>query len=66
MAEWTSRLAESFKSVLTGFVIAAAALPLMWCNEGRALTTTRSLEEGQGAVIGIASDAVDAASPGRP
>jgi hypothetical protein len=37
----------------------------MWCNEGRAVTTTRSLEEGQGAVIDVAIDSVDPAKEGR-
>ncbi len=62
---WTSRLRDSIRSVLAGFVLAGSALPLMWCNEGRAVTTERSLEEGQGLVIGIASDSVDPAHHGR-
>jgi hypothetical protein len=62
---WASRLTGSIKSVLAGFVLAASALPLMWCNEGRAVTTARSLEEGSGAVIEVGTDAVDPANQGR-
>jgi hypothetical protein len=62
---WLSRLTGSIKSVLTGVLLVCAALPAMWCNEGRAVTTARSLEEGQGAVIRVASDAVDPANEGR-
>lgn len=62
---WGSRLAGSIKSVITGFVLAAAALPAMWCNEGRAVTTARSLEEGAASVVAIAPETVDPAHEGR-
>lgn len=62
---WVSRLAGSIKSVITGFVLAAAALPAMWCNEGRAVTTARSLEEGAASVVSVAPDTVDPANEGR-
>ena len=62
---WLSRLRGSIKSVLTGVLLVCAALPAMWCNEGRAVTTARSLEEGQAAVFGVATDVVDPANEGR-
>jgi len=62
---WLSRLTGSIKSVLTGVLLVCAALPAMWCNEGRAVTTARSLEEGQAAVVGVATDAVLPANEGR-
>ena len=62
---WLSRLTGSIKSVLAGLLLVGAALPAMWCNEGRAVTTARSLEEGQAAVIGVAADVVDPANEGR-
>jgi hypothetical protein len=62
---WLSRLSGSIKSVAIGCLLLLAALPAMWCNEGRAVTTARSLEEGQGAVIGVASDRVDPANERR-
>lgn len=62
---WLSRLKGSTKSVLTGVLLVGSALPAMWCNEGRAVTTARSLEEGAGAVVDVASDAVDPANEGR-
>ena len=63
-ASWGSRLTGSPKSVLSGMLLVCAALPAMWCNEGRAVTTARSLEEGQGAVVSVASDRVDPAREG--
>jgi hypothetical protein len=62
---WLSRLGDSIKSVLTGVLLVGAALPAMWCNEGRAVTTARSLEEGQGAVTDVPSEAVSPANEGR-
>lgn len=62
---WISRLGESIKSVAAGALLAGAALPAMWCNEGRAVTTARSLEEGGAAVITLPSDSVDPANDGR-
>jgi hypothetical protein len=62
---WLARLAGSIKSVVTGALLVCAALPAMWCNEGRAVTTARSLEEGAAAVIEVASEAVDLANEGR-
>ncbi len=62
---WVSRLTGSIKSVVTGFVLAAAALPAMWCNEGRAVTTARSLEEGAASVVSVSPDTVDPTNEGR-
>ena len=62
---WPSRLKGSIKSVLTGVLLVGSALTAMWCNEDRAVTTARSLEEGAGLVVSVASDAVDPANEGR-
>lgn len=62
---WGSRLVESIKGVLFGIVLFLAAFPLLWWNEGRALRTAKSLEEGQSAAVAVASDKVDAANEGK-
>ena len=62
---WISRLTGSIKSVAFGGLVVCGALPAMWCNEGRAVTTARSLEEGAGAVASVPSEAVDPANEGR-
>jgi hypothetical protein len=61
---WGSRLAASLKGVLAGAILATAAFPVMWCNEGRAVQTARSLDEGAGAVVSVSADHVDAALEG--
>ena len=62
---WSSRILGSIKSVAFGFLLAGGSLPLLWCNEGRAVRTARGLEEGRGAVIAVGSDSVDPANEGR-
>ncbi len=61
---WLSRLLGSIKSVLVGLVLAVVAVPLLFWNEGRAVHTARSLEEGAGAVLSVPADRVDPANEG--
>ncbi|MEO7794394.1 MAG: TMEM43 family protein [Thermoanaerobaculia bacterium] len=62
---WFSRLAQSAKSVLVGLVLFVGAFPLLFWNEGRAVRTARSLDEGAGAVVAVAADHVDPAFEGK-
>jgi hypothetical protein len=62
---WFSRLAESIKSVLVGLVLFVASFPILFWNEGRAVKTARSLEEGAGAVVSVSSDLVSAGNEGK-
>ena len=61
---WGSRLLESIKGVLLGLVLFIGAFPLLGWNEGRAVKTARSLEEGASAVVAVSADSVDAANDG--
>jgi hypothetical protein len=62
---WFSRIIESIKSVLVGLVLFIAAFPILFWNEGRAVKTARSLEEGSGAVVAVAADSVNPANEGK-
>jgi len=62
---WFSRLFESIKSVLFGFILFIVAFPLLFWNESRAVTTAKSLTEGAGAVVSVPSDAVNSANQGK-
>lgn len=62
---WFSRLAESIKGVLVGLILFVASFPILFWNEGRAVTTARSLEEGAGAVVSVAPDLVAADNEGK-
>lgn len=59
---WFGRIGESIKSFLFGIVLFIASFPLLFINEGRAVRTEKSLHEGAGAVVSIASDHVDPAN----
>lgn len=48
-----------------GLLICAAALFLLFWNEGRGVKTARSLSEGQNQIISVSADAVDPAHDGR-
>jgi hypothetical protein len=62
---WFSRILGSIKSVLVGLAMFVLAFPVLFWNEGRAVQTARSLEEGAGAVISVKADAVDAANESK-
>jgi len=55
---WGSRLGQSFKGVVVGALLLIAAFPLQFWNEGRAIDRAKALEEGAGAVVGVASATV--------
>lgn len=62
---WFSRLGSSFGQVIFGLILIVVAGVLLWWNEGRAVTTARSLAEGQSAVVNAAPEPVDAANEGK-
>lgn len=59
---WFSRIGASIKGILFGIVIIPLCLILLWWNEGRAVTTAKSLKEGAAAVVSVPSDKVDPAN----
>ena len=62
---WLSRIGGAIKGVLMGFVLFILAFPLLFWNEGRAVTTYKTLKEGGNIVVSVAADRVDAANAGR-
>jgi len=62
---WLSRIGESIKGILVGGVLFLLAFPLLWWNEGRAVQTYKSLQEGRGAVVSVPAEKADAANEGR-
>ncbi|MDD2599974.1 MAG: TMEM43 family protein [Kiritimatiellae bacterium] len=62
---WFSRIGGAIKGVLVGLVLFVLAFPLLFWNEGRAVTTYKSLKEGGSIVATLPSDNVDAANAGR-
>jgi hypothetical protein len=62
---WLSRIGDSIKGVLFGIVMIAGSTVLLFWNEGRAVQTMRSLEEGAGVVIDVTPARVDPGNEGR-
>lgn len=62
---WTSRIGDSIKGVLFGVLMIAGSIVLLFWNEGRAVQTIRSLDEGAGAVVDVTPARVDPANEGR-
>lgn len=62
---WLSRLWNSIVGVLFGGVLFLAGFPLLFWNEGRAVQTAKSLDEGQSQVVTVSADKVDPANEGK-
>ncbi|MCE5328672.1 MAG: TMEM43 family protein [Planctomycetaceae bacterium] len=62
---WGSRIMNSIKGVLFGFVLMIAAAVVMFWNEGRTINTAKTLEEGAAAVVTVPSETVNAANEGK-
>lgn len=62
---WLSRIGGAIKGIVLGLVLFVVAFPLLFWNEGRSLTTYKSLKEGGSTVVTVASDSIDPANAGR-
>ena len=62
---WFARLRNAVGAVVIGLVLVVGMVVLLFWNEGRAVTTARSLAEGAGAVVSVAADKVDPANEGK-
>src|SRR5687768_4768732 len=62
---WLSRIIASIVGVVFGVGMFIAGFPVLWWNEGRAVRTARSLEEGAGAVVPVSPARVDPANEGK-
>ncbi|MBO6718864.1 MAG: TMEM43 family protein [Rhizobiaceae bacterium] len=62
---WFGRIGRSIGGVLFGLILLVAMIVLLFWNEGRAVTTARSLAEGAGIVVSVPSNVIDRANEGR-
>lgn len=59
---WFGRIGDSIKGIIFGIVAIPLCLIVLWWNEGRAVTTAKSLKEGAAAVVSVPADKVDPAN----
>lgn len=62
---WGGRLVSSIGGALLGVLLFLASFPLLFWNEGRAVQTEKSLEEGTKSVVSVEADKVDSANEGK-
>jgi hypothetical protein len=62
---WFDRMKEAITGVLIGLVLVVASVAGLFWNEGRAVTTARSLSEGASSVISVPPARVDPANEGK-
>lgn len=62
---WFGRIGESIKGILFGLVLIVVSFPVLFLNEGRAVKTQKTLEEGASSVVKVSADAVDAKNDGK-
>lgn len=61
---WFGRLKRSVGGVVAGLLLVVGMVVLLFWNEGRAVTTARSLAEGAGLVVAVDAGSVDPARDG--
>lgn len=64
-SSWFSRLGKAFTGIVVGLILIVVGIALLFWNEGRAVKAYKTLKEGQGIVVDIPADAVDAANDGK-
>jgi hypothetical protein len=62
---WLSRMGDAIKGVVVGLILFVVSFPLLFWNEGRAVQTRKSLEEGAAAVVPVPDAKVDPSNDGR-
>ncbi len=61
---WFSRIGDSIKGILCGIVLILVSAVLMFWNEGRAVKTRKTLDEGAKTVVTIPADTFDSSKDG--
>lgn len=62
---WFGRIGESIKGVLFGLLLIVVSFPVLFLNEGRAVKTARTLDEGGKTVIAVSTDKPESKNEGK-
>jgi hypothetical protein len=64
-SSWFSRIGKSIMGVLVGLVLLVVAVVLLFWNEGRAVKTFKTLQEGEGAVVSVEAGEINPDNEGK-
>ena len=62
---WFSRIGGAIKGVFIGLLACVGSVVLLFWNEGRAVQTAKSLDEGSGAVVSVPAEPVEAGNESK-
>lgn len=62
---WFGRIGNSIKGVLFGLLLIVVSVPLLFFNEGRAVKTKKSLEQGEKDLVSVSAEDPDAVNDGK-
>lgn len=62
---WFGRIGSSIKGVVIGLILLVISFPVLFFNEGRAVSTRKSLEQGEKSLVNTTADAPDPKNDGK-
>jgi hypothetical protein len=62
---WFGRIGGTIKGIFIGIILIIVSFPVLFLNEGRAVKTQKTLEEGASSVVKVSAEAVDAKNEGK-
>ena len=62
---WFGRIGGSIKGVFFGLLLVAVSLPVLFINEGRAVKTRKTLEEGAKSLVTVSPEKAEPANDGK-
>lgn len=62
---WFGRIGGAIKGIFIGIILIIVSFPVLFLNEGRAVKTQKTLEEGASSVVKVSAEAVDAKNEGK-
>ena len=62
---WFSRLGGAFKGILVGIILFIVAFPVLFWNEGRAVSRAKALQAGAAGVIAVSADKIQPENEGK-
>ncbi|MDE0837003.1 MAG: TMEM43 family protein [Akkermansiaceae bacterium] len=62
---WFGRIGNSIKGILFGLVLIVVSVPILFFNEGRAVKTRKSLEEGAKSLVTVSVEQSESVNDGK-